>query len=51
MKDWIEDEAEALKQAFRNSMASGNLFNVNSWKKKREKQRVLINKLKNEAKL
>lgn len=38
-KEFIEDEAEALKQAFMESMESGKIFNVNTWKKNREKNR------------
>lgn len=41
-----DDEACALRMAFAESIAKGKLFNVNTWKKKREKQRVLENKLK-----
>ena len=46
---FIEDEAEALREAFRDSVESGKVFNVISWKKKREKQRTIEAKLKKMA--
>ena len=46
---FIEDEAEVLREAFRDSVESGKVFNVISWKKKREKQRTIEAKLKKMA--
>jgi len=42
-KKFIEDEEQALKQAFRDNIAKGKLFNVDLWKTKRENQRVRMN--------
>jgi hypothetical protein len=35
------DEGKALSQAFIEARTKGKLFNVNSWKKRREKQRII----------
>ena len=40
MKNWIENEEKALKVAFQSAKQSGKLFNVLSWKMKRERDRV-----------
>ena len=40
IKNWIENEEEALKVAFQSAKQSGKLFNVLSWKMKRERDRV-----------
>ena len=41
--DFEMDEEKALKQAFEESREKGKLFNVNSWKAKREKLRSKSN--------
>ena len=38
--DFELDEETALKQGFEEAKAKGKLFNVNSWKRKREEQRA-----------
>ena len=38
------DEEKALKDAFNMAMLTGKMFNVNSWKKNREKLRMSLNK-------
>lgn len=37
------DEEKALKQAFEESRKNNKLFNLDSWKLKREKQRAKLN--------
>ena len=46
--EWIEDEKEALKRGFEDARDSGKLFNINTWKRKREARRLEI-KLKKMA--
>lgn len=43
-QDFEIDEEKALKQAFAEAREKGKLFNVNTWKNKREEQRVKLNK-------
>ena len=38
------NEGKALREAFAESIAKGKLFNINSWKIKREKARVRLKK-------
>lgn len=39
MSNSLEEEQKAMTEAFQKAMREGKLFNVNSWKKKREKSR------------
>ena len=41
--DFEMDEEKALKEAFEEARKNNKLFNVNSWKLKREKQRAKLN--------
>ena len=43
-KVFIEDEEEALREAFNECRAEGKLFNLNTYKKKREDLRVKLTK-------
>jgi hypothetical protein len=36
------DEAKALREGFAEAISKGKLFNVNTWKKKRENLRVKL---------
>ena len=47
--DFEFDEEKALKQGFEEARTRGKLFNVNSWKAKRENLRSKLN-LPNKAK-
>ena len=42
MGEFEYDESKALSKAFAESRAKGKLFNINTWKKKREKTRVKL---------
>ncbi len=37
------DEEKALRQGFEEARDKGKLFNLNTWKKKREEQRARLN--------
>ena len=37
------DEEKALKDAFEEARSKGKLFNLNTWKRKREEQRAKLN--------
>jgi hypothetical protein len=40
--DFELNEETALKQGFEEARSKGKLFNVNSWKRKREEQRAKL---------
>ena len=44
MGKFIVDEEMALKNAFKEAREKGKLFNVNTWKRKREVERMKIKK-------
>lgn len=43
--DFEYDEEKTLRQAFEEARNKGKMFNIITWKKKREQQRANLNKL------
>jgi hypothetical protein len=41
-KEFECDEAKALSKGFQDAIAKGKLFNSNTWKKKRENERIKL---------
>jgi hypothetical protein len=41
-KKFICDESKAIREGFAEAIAKGKLFNLSTWKKKRENQRVKL---------
>jgi hypothetical protein len=46
MEEFEYDEEKALRKGFEEARNKGKLFNINTWKKKREQQRKLQNTIR-----